>query len=311
MSNEYKKTKRCFELANILVRFTLMVIAIVLAISLVFIVDVENEPSKLILAEIFLLFGLVIVLTVAMVPINVRLNKILTDELNPWKFKYIIENPNRLVKYTADKYLIADFATGDYQGVINICANELKKTKMPTLTRAYFLNWLSYTYFILGDTENLRITCDKFDEISAHNKNVSLAFPLQKLFRLFTEGKNQEIKALYGSENRIKWTKLKEYGYEYIHAINFYVLGDFETAKGIFEKICTEAPLLNYATLSKKNLQSLNEGKRYIAERDFITPGEPSEILKENEKFVKHGKIAFCVIGAVLALLVVIAFIIK
>lgn len=285
---EYKRYKKKIETSNILRRAFILTITLVSVLVLFFTMNDNNRYSHAL--SIFVIFLIsFFILPIAIFPIRIKTNKIITEELDPWKLKYLLENKSLNINYTDDKYLSVAYFTGDYQEAINICSD---KVKSKCKDKYFYLNWLSLTYFVLGDTVNLKIACSKFDDIASTSKtDLYKIIPLQKHLSLFADGKHEELKNLYEKEDLSNRVKSSICNFEYIHAVNFYKLGEIEKAKGIFEKIINEAPLLNLCKLSKEHLIAIENGEEYSKEPIILTPSECSATIKKVKKMQKAKKI--------------------
>lgn len=285
---EYKRYKKKIEVANILIRFGILAIILSSVLALFFTMDNNNRYSHAL--SIFVIFLIsFFILPIAIFPIRIKTNKIITEELDPWKLKYLLENKSLNINYTDDKYLSVAYFTGDYQEAINICSD---KVKSKCKDKYFYLNWLSLTYFVLGDTVNLKIACSKFDDIASASKtDLYKIIPLQKHLSLFADGKHEELKNLYETEDLSNRVKSSICNFEYIHAVNFYKLGETEKAKELFEKIVNEAPLLNLCELSKEHLTNIENGEEYSKEAIILTPSKSSNTIKKVNKMQKAQKI--------------------
>ena len=130
--------------------------------------------------------------------------------------------------------------------------------------------------------------------------HILLKIHIQKHLSLFADGKHEELKNLYEKEDLSNRVKSSICNFEYIHAVNFYKLGEIERAKGIFEKIINEAPLLNLCELSKEHLIAIENGEEYSKEPIILTPSECSATIKKVKKMQKAQKICFK-IGTILS----------
>lgn len=132
------------------------------------------------LISVFLLsvlFGNIRIFYIGVVPILILLMPILSvlanknflpplfTDLDPEKFKDKIDVAKSF-QFCIPYRMYYAFYSGDYRQTVNICSAMLKK-KMIKRYKLRYLSFVGKVYFELGDSEKLKLVCDKFDEWSA------------------------------------------------------------------------------------------------------------------------------------------------
>ncbi len=216
------------------------------------------------------IIALIISLSINTFFYSIKLRKIISNELNPQKYKEVIDT-KFIVSYSLEHDLFCSHYAGEYQKVIDICTYRLKKRKNSWPYYAY----LAGAYFQLEDIDSLRSICDKFDEATRAKKgNIQARAPLMKYYSLYAKGEHEALKELYDIPEKTNYSKAGLMLFEYIHAINFYTLGDVAKAKEIFEKIKCDAPLLGIGKLSESKLEAINQGKDFEINPIKLNPTE-------------------------------------
>lgn len=299
---EYKRYKKKIEVANYLIRFGLLAIFLSIVLTITLTADF-NHPKSLIPVFIIII-AFFIILPFAMLPVTIKLNDIITKELDPFKLKYVLENKSSLIYYTSDKYLAVALHTGNYYDVINTCSDGLKtKSK----DKRFILNYQSLAYFMLGDITGLKIACSKFEDNSALLKTNSYSvYPIQKLLSLFADEKYSEIAELYENQDYSGRTKSGMLNTEFIYAVTFYKLGETEKAKEIFQKIVNEAPLLNISKLSNDYLSAIEQNTEYVSTTPTEVPQNSNQNNYKKSKGLMKSQVVLSRIGFFLCIFMIL-----
>ncbi len=237
---------------------------------------------------------------------NKYINSILFDELNPLKYNAVFECGKIVSNHLFEKI---DFAyyTGDYQTVINICTAKLKDPKQNRY-KYWYMHYLARAYFDAGDFENLRLIYDKFQiitEADANCEKLRNQFLFFKFIGLYLSGEFLECKAFYENLlsntkfNSSKTPKLNVIQTKYTYAIACYKSNDLETATEIFNYIITEAPQLNFAAISQKYLNAIENSEEYQSENITINTDE-NFVVPTPGKSIKIRKIVALILAVLI-----------
>ncbi len=249
---------------------------------------------------LFLLTGLLFFLLSTIIRaylFNKHINSILFKELNPLKYNAVFE-ASKTVSNTLLEKIYFSYYTGDYQTVINICSAKLNDGKQKKYEYWYMI-YLARAYFDLGDFENLKLIYDSFQTRTATDvkgEQIRNKYIFFKFIGLYLAGEFTQCKAFYEgvlSDTKIynsKTPKLNEIQVKCSYAIACYRAQDVKTATEIFNYIVDEAPQLNYAVISKKYLDAIENGIEYQPEYIPVAVDENFELPKQL-KSVKVRKI--------------------
>ena len=237
-----------------------------------------------------------------------KLESIITKELNPAKLKEII-NEGGIFAHMPRRHLLAAYYNGDYQQTVDMCNRGLKNCDIKQSW--LFYDYLAGVYFQVGDTQSLLQVCEKFDQIVFINKSVQLYCPLMKLYKLYAKGEYSALQELYDSPEKQKYNKAAYMVCEYIHAVNFYTVGNTEKAKEIFEKISTEAPLLGVGRLAKEQLSQIEQGQEYKINQTSLIPNEEYKLPSSAQRAIKYGMIRNIAVVLIFVTCILVMFILK
>jgi len=244
------------------------------------------------------------------------INPILNDELNPQKYYTVICGTHNATKQAIDEMMVAYFMR-DYNAVINICNLKLQDKK----TRNYkylFIQYLARTYFDLGDYENLKATCERFESELSKIKNLKSANIIRNAFGnpikyyesyLSADFKacKQQYKQLIDDANILK-SKLEKIAAYYLYAVACYKLGEFEEAKAHFTVIVNEAPLLCYCETAKNYINAIDNNQEFDLEKRSIEIN-PNYEIPQGKAVMPDKKGAAIGIIAIILLAVIICII--
>lgn len=244
------------------------------------------------------------------------INPILNDELNPQKYYTVICGTYNATKQAIDEMMVAYFMR-DYNAVINICNLKLQDKK----TRNYkylFIQYLARTYFDLGDYENLKATCERFESELSKIKNLKSANIIRNAFGnpikyyesyLSADFKacKQQYRQLIDDANILK-SKLAKIAAYYLYAVACYKLGEFEEAKAHFTVIVNEAPLLCYCETAKNYINAIDNNQEFDLEKRSIEIN-PNYEIPQGKAVMPDKKGAAIGIIAIILLAVIICII--
>ena len=295
--NEAKSFLRKYATISIALQYSLIIFFGVFTFLNVFLDWIKN--SFLIIIALFVMF----LIRIVQFWYRGKVEGIALKELNPPKMKAVLEAKG-LYAYMPNRYLTAHYYNGDYQETIDMC-NCMLKNKNEKQSWAYY-RYIAGVYFQLGDIDGLRTACEKFETYRLANPKIDLYCPLMKLYKLYANAKYDELKKLYDSEEKAQYNKATYMVCEYIHAVNFYTLGEKEKAKEIFESISKNAPLLNVGKLSLKQIEGIEQGKEYEVNQVKITPNESYELHPKTKKASVYHIIRLCCFTLIIILLAII-----
>lgn len=251
---------------------------------------------------------------------NKYIQSVLFNDLDPQKYQNVL----KMGKFESDYYLeqiYFSYYTGDYQTVINICDEKLKDKKIKNLKYTYLL-FLARSYFDMGDFKNLKLVYDAFlketQEDSKQGPKIRENYTYFKFVGLFLEGNFLECKELYQklilqSEVTPYKRQLDKIQIFYTYAVSCYKSNDIENAKSVFLNIVKEAPLINYAKMSKDFLNAIETGKEYKPQVSSVIKQEDYKLpeLKVSAKKRKTWRVIRLIIFCMASLMILISSLIK
>lgn len=284
--------------------------AIALIISFLILFFEINVILKILIAVFFFFTTVIIASTVIK---NKYISPILHNELNPKKYYTVICGTHNATKYAIDEMIVAYFMH-DYNAVINICNLKIEDKK----TKSYkylFIQYLARAYFDLGDYENLKATCERFESELSKVKNLKLAKKIRNAYenpiKYYESYLSADFKTCKEQYKRLidddiaansKLTKIAAY---YLYAIACYKLGELEEAKTYFTVIVNEAPLLCYYETAKNYIFAIDNNQEFVLEKQNIEIEENYEVpqsktVKTDKKRVTIGIIAILLLTVII-----------
>ncbi len=267
-----------------------------LLISFVILFFSINIFLKILIAVCFFLVSSIMALTVLK---NKYIDPILLNELNPQKYYTVLCGTNNTTKYATDEMTVA-YYMHDYNAVINICKLKIEDKKSGNY-KYLFIQYLARVYFDLGDYENLKLTCERFESELSKIKNFKTQKNLRKIFGepikyyenyLSSDFKacKEQYKKLIDKDTSIN-SKLEKIKVYYLYAIACYKLGEFDEAKSYFSVIVNEGPLLCYCEIAKNYIYAIDNNQEFVSEKQSIVIEQNYEIPQG--KTVKTNKKVF------------------
>lgn len=241
---------------------------------------------------------LITVVVIARFLRNKYINPILFNELNPQKYYTVLCGTRSASRLALDEVMVAYFMR-DYNAVINICNLKIEDKKTKNY-KYFFIQYLARTYFDLGDYENLKATCERFESELSKIKKLKFAERIRKAYGnpikyyesyLSADFKacKEQYKQLIDDANILK-SKLAKISAYYPYAVACYKLGEFEEAKTYFTIIVNEAPLLCYCETAKKYIHAIESKQEFVPERQSIEIEPNYEIPQAKDvSFDKKG----------------------
>jgi len=288
-------------------------LAVALIISFLILFLNINFILKILFAVCFFFITVVISSTVIK---SKYINPILNNELNPQKYYIVICGTHNATKYAIDEMMVAYFMR-DYNAVINICNLKIKDKK----TRNYkyiFIQYLARTYFDVGDYENLKATCERFESELSKVKNLKLAKKIRNAYEnpikyyesyLSADFKTckEQYKQLIDDANILK-SKLAKIAAYYLYAIACYKLGELDEAKAYFTVIVNEAPLLCYCETAKNYIFAIDNNQEFLLEKQSVEIDRNYEIPQGKTVKIDKKRVTISII-AILLLIVIICIV--
>lgn len=287
--------------------------AFALVISLLILFLSINIIVKILFAVCF--FFIVIAMASTIIR-NKYINPILNNELNPQKYYTVICGTHNATKYAIDEMLVSYFMR-DYNAVINICNLKLKDKKIRNY-KYFYIQYLARTYFDLGDYENLKATCEKFESELSEVKNLKSAKKIRNAFgnpiKYYDSYLSADFKACKEQYKRLiddsilLNNKLQKIAAYYLYAIACYKLGELEEAKAYFTVIVNEAPLLCYCEIAKNYMHAIDNNQEFALEKQSIEI-EPNYEIPQGKTVVPDKKRVTIGIIAILLIMVIICIV--
>ncbi len=270
----------------------------------IFFVFVAIAIVLLIFTKSTLLYGLFLIFTILPIKIlsgilyNKFFSTILLNELDLPKYIDVIKTAN-IVSNSLLEHLYIAYYSGDYNKAINICKIKLNDSKFAKI-KHYYLLILARSYFEIGDFEGLRDVNEMFKNFVASNKNynkIKEKLIYFKFVDLYLSGDFIAAKELYEklclkANEKPGKDKLNDISLKFTLAICYYKCGDLSKSTDLFKDIIATAPLLNYAEISKKHLNAMENDVEYLPEQIIINT-DISDLPKPKSR--KKIKIIFAI----------------
>ena len=230
----------------------------------------------------------------------------LTEELNPVKYRDIL-NEGKIFSYGDVERVPAAFYNGDYQTTIDICNLRISDKKYKKY-KYYYLCYIARSYFMLGDTEKLASVCVAFDKSVSMKKNeekLRQRYPIFKVYSLYLKNDFAACREIYIkilNNEKLMSSVWQQAHTRFQYAVICYKFSDLDTAKQNFEFVVSNAPKLNFADVSRKYLECMENGEAYIAEHREILPSESFSMPLYNKQMKKFRIMKIAVFIAVFIL---------
>ena len=250
---------------------------------------------------------------------RVCIQSVLIDKIDPETYLAIMchgkmNSPLALERVSGEYYL------GNYKTVMDICQSKLNDPEIPEEYHFYYLIDMANVYFDLGDTDNLRNVCERYEE-SIAKKNPKLQNQIRKrFFRMtfydrYVNGKYDECENLIISK---KPKKIQTYRALFIKARLAEIQGKTEEARGYYEILIKKGTHLNGGKLAKKYRMEMDGQETGDLFSSFDLSGESSEVIdikessKVSSRFSRSKKpykiLKTCFIYIVLIILFIFAY---
>ena len=233
----------------------------------------------------------------------------LFTDLDPEKFKDKIDVAKSF-PFCIPYRMYYAFYSGDYHQTVNICTAMLKK-KMITRYKLRYLSFVGKVYFELGDSEKLKLVCDKFDEWSAKSRPEGILKEAFAIYREYSNGNFEKCIDLYKNSKckvkprSIKYKLFSIYS-ELYYAILLYKAQHTEEAAKHFKKVISEGPKLNSSVIAQNYLDDIN-GVKELSTYDEVLPDEDYRLLSpKTESNIRICKIILSI--SVILLMILIIF---
>lgn len=265
----------------------------------------------IILFSVFIIFCAVLILTDLNIGIEILvfliyfflLNKInywlslynfyslIYNDLDSELFNDVINCLGKNKKISELWYVQSFYFTGDYRDMVSMCSESVKFDKRK-LYQSNYLFMLAEVYFELGEKEKLKYTCEKIDLLLSdkntfkqkffgilrfiflginENKTLKIIFKNIKFFESYLESDLQESITML--DKRKRKTNYQKVNKDFYRAIIYYRSGDMTQSKMLFEEIIQKAPKMNFAKISQKYLEAIeNSAGIDVSFSDMLQP---------------------------------------
>lgn len=265
----------------------------------------------IILFSVFIIFCAVLILTDLNIGIEILvfliyfflLNKInywlslynfyslIYNDLDSELFNDVINCLGKNKKISELWYVQSFYFTGDYRDMVSMCSESVKFDKRK-LYQSNYLFMLAEAYFELGEKEKLKYTCEKIDLLLSdkntfkqkffgilrfiflginENKTLKIIFKNIKFFESYLESDLQESITML--DKRKRKTNYQKVNKDFYRAIIYYRSGDMTQSKMLFEEIIQKAPKMNFAKISQKYLEAIeNSAGIDVSFSDMLQP---------------------------------------
>ena len=265
----------------------------------------------IILFSVFIIFCAVLILTDLNIGIEILLFLIyffLLNKINYWLSLYnfysiiyndldselfndVINCMGKNKKISELWYVQSFYFIGDYRNTVSLCSESMKSDKRKVF-RFTYLFMLAEVYFELGEKEKLKYTCEKIDLLLSdkntfkqkffgilrfiflginENKTLKIIFKNIKFFESYLESDLQESITML--DKRKRKTNYQKVNKDFYRAIIYYRSGDMTQSKMLFEEIIQKAPKMNFAKISQKYLEAIeNSAGIDVSFSDMLQP---------------------------------------
>lgn len=243
----------------------------------VYILAYQNQNEiTMILAMVIAVF---LVQAVALVLFRKMISGTILDQLDAPLYSEIVRQ-GKIYVPSAIYQMQAEYYLGNYENVIAICNRKLAEKRVSKKYKYYYLAFLANCYFDIGNEEKTKESCDFFYQSVAkekHNKRIIKQFSVFEFIQGYLK-RDFDICNQYIHKHHSP-IKLSQTAIEFKKARIALVRGEKDEAKIHFQKITKYAPLLNYAILSEKALQAIEEDYEYKDAFDKLTENEEFMIM--------------------------------
>lgn len=253
-------------------------ITVILAIS-VYLFTFELLPTHLVL-----LVGYLCVMLPRAMQSNILLGMYRKGELA--LFEQIVRQCCADPRYAP--YILSKYATGEYQTVINICAQKLSQRQWNRRLRYIWLSGLADCYFELGDEQKLLLVCDAYDRLAAKENAPRRLAELSKEFdryRAYAQKDEEKCREILAQGLKTD-APVNIYESAFFAArVSQYVLGDIETARAYYAKAASWNEAYSFVRVAKLELEAMERGECYVDIMPEVLP-DPNFVPKAGREYV-------------------------
>lgn len=208
------------------------------------------------------------------------------------------------------------FYKGDVQGCINIGLKILNDKNIKSFTEIKYQTFsiLAISYFLAENFDRLSEIISVMSSKAHDSKRVlkckSKFNQISLFYSNYIDGDFENCKSvcntILSTINPVK-EKPRYITYTYLLAVSHYKLGEYDSAKVLFENIIAQYPNNVYGQLSQKYVDAMESGSEYqpITFDDSIVSNEETDVLAKYHKRIKRiGFICYiCICLSVFALM--------
>lgn len=231
---------------------------VAIAVIFAFAILVLMIPISLLWKILLLIFD-AIVMIIYFWAYSESIEKILHDELNPQKYYTVIQGLDIGVRDRLEDVAVAYFL-GDYGNAIGIAENQLPKIKSKNIKNE-MKNYLAWCYFETGELDKLSQLISEETELSKKDGFAKIKFyHFSKYFKDFINGEFDKCQTIYELMAQLPKelkTKSLDFTLQFYTGLALYYGNEFEKAKECFENCVKGCSSFNYAVLSKKYINEI------------------------------------------------------
>ncbi len=223
-------------------------------------------------ALLLVLYGLTVRISKVVLP-NKYIYAVLTKQMDAPLFAEVIAEMRR-TSTDAHLHLNAEWYNGRFQNVVSLCRQLLSDPQVLDRHHYVFFVYLANVYFDVGDEENLRLVCDRFEEKLQSDKKaarIRKIFLRMQVFRQYLNRDFDAIEAISGPEPKDPLTKAFR---TFRRARTALLQGETAAAREMFVQIAAECPKLHYSMLAQRAVEAIDSGREY---REMFDDTEPTE----------------------------------
>ena len=216
---------------------------------------------------------------------------IIYNDLDSELFNDVINCLGKNRKISELWYVQSFYFIGDYRNMVSLCSESMKSDKRKVFQFTY-LFMLAEVYFELGEKEKLKYTCEKIDLLASDkttfkqkffgilkfiflgindNKTLKMVFAKREFFESYLNDDFE--KCIITLNKKKRKTNYQKVNKDLSLAIIYYRSGDMTQSKMLFEEISQKAPKMNFAKISQKYLEAIeNSAGIDVSFSDMLQP---------------------------------------
>lgn len=234
-----------------------------------------------------------------------RINRIIAEDMDVALYEECIRTGG-IYFVSGVERLAPAIMTGDYQSVVDICADRSTDPKCAKIAW-YYLVQRAQIYFELDDRDALRAVCDEFEYMVKYAKNgnsIRNKAPVFTFYRAYLNGDLPACEAYLQTPPSSLHTDFRT-------ALLYYRVGDTQRAEPYFEAVIDRAPHLYSATVAQSYLEAIETGTPYVNTTKAPLPTPGYTMPKPPKPILKRHKVRKIISGVAIGITVFVLLILS